>query len=243
MKAAQAMEETFSAGDINSPEKVPLDLRQFIEILEAEGDLVRVTEEVDPRNFELSAMVQLMENGANKVMLFENVKGHDIPVIANLYGSIHRAALSLGLEPSDEEIERYKDDPKGSPGGMAGMSGRKFNAFAMDSRTRAELVMVKELLLDADKRAHAKECEYVMVDSGRCQEVVITENINVLKELPVVWHVKQDASPYITPAGLVQKDPDNGLLNIGVRRHMALRRLAERLSRNGMNVARPARWR
>lgn len=221
MKAAEAMQETFAAGNINSPEKVPLDLRQLIEILEAEGDLVRIKEEVDPRNFELSAMVQLMENGPNKVMLFENVKGHEIPVIANIYGSIHRAALALGVEPTKEEIERYKDDPKGSPGGMAGMSGRKFNAYAMDAQTRAELVMVKELLLDADTRAHAKECPYVIVDSGRCQEVVIrNDNIDVLKELPVVWHLKEDASPYITPAGLVQKDPDNGLLNIGVRRHM-----------------------
>ena len=56
MKAAEAMQETFVAENINSPEKVPLDLRQLIEILEAEGDLVRVKEEVDPRNFELSAM-------------------------------------------------------------------------------------------------------------------------------------------------------------------------------------------
>ena len=81
--------------------------------------------------------------------------------------------------------------------------------------------MAKEVLLDADKRAYAKETPYVVSDApAPCQEVVITDNIDLLKMLPVVHHVKQDASPYITPAGLVQKDPDNGLLNIGVRRHM-----------------------
>ena len=49
---------------------------------------------------------------------------------------------------------------------------------------------------------------------------MIKDNIDILGLLPVVWHLKEDAGPYITPGGLVQKDPDNGLLNIGVRRHM-----------------------
>ena len=85
---------------------------------------------------------------------------------------------------------------------------------------RAELILIKELLTDTDRRAYNKEKPYVMVDNAPCQEVVIRENIDILGLLPVVWHLKEDAGPYITPGGLVQKDPDNGLLNIGVRRHM-----------------------
>ena len=209
------------ATSTNRPEKVPADLAAYMALLEKEGELVRVTDAVDPRNFELSAIVQHMENGPNKAVLFENVKGFkDIPVVANLYGTMHRAALALGIYPTAEQIEALKDDPRGSPGSTAGMSGRKFNAFAMDARSRAELILIKELLLEADRRAHAKECPYVVVSSGSCQEVVVTENLDLFKMLPVVWHLKQDASPYITPAGLVQKDPENGILNIGVRRHM-----------------------
>ncbi|MFO1377887.1 MAG: UbiD family decarboxylase [Steroidobacteraceae bacterium] len=207
-------------GPINRPETVPGDLRQFIEILEREGELVRIKEPVDPRNFELASMVQLMEDGPNKAILFENVKGHDLPVVANLYGTVHRAALALGVHPTPEQIERHRDDPAGSPGAMAGMSGRKFNGFAMDARSRAELVLIKKLLMDADRRAYARERPYKVVASGSCQDVVLTENIDVTKMLPIVWHLKEDASPYITPGGLVQKDPENGILNIGVRRHM-----------------------
>ncbi|MCC7412041.1 MAG: UbiD family decarboxylase [Gammaproteobacteria bacterium] len=224
MKAAKDMRDALSAQrgvtETNKPDRVPHDLTQYLERLESEGELVRIKESVEPRNFELSSMVQLMEDGPNKAILFENVKGHDIPVVANLYGSIHRVALALGIEPSAEQIEQYKDDPRGSPGAMAGMSGRKFNGFAMDARSRAELVLIKELLLEADRRAHARECPYEIVDSGGCQDVVLTEDIDVMKMLPVVWHLQQDASAYITPAGLVQKDPENGILNIGVRRHM-----------------------
>jgi UbiD family decarboxylase len=202
------------------PEKVQSSMREFIDWLKETDELVVVTEEVDPRNFELSSIVQHMENGPNKAVLFENVKGFDMPVVANLYGTVHRCAMAVGIEPTPEQIEKYKDDPRGSPGAMSGMSGRKMNGFAMDQISRAEMILTKELLLDADRRAYAKECPYVMVDSGPCQEVVITDNIDVLKLLPVVWHLREDAGPYITPGGLVQKDPDNGLLNIGVRRHM-----------------------
>jgi UbiD family decarboxylase len=202
------------------PEKIRHSMREMLEWMEQEGELVRIKESVDPRNFELSAIVQLMENGPNKAVFFEKVKGFDMPVVSNLYGSIHRCAMAVGIEPTPEQIERYQDDPRGSPGAMAGMSGRKMNGFAMDPRTRAEMILIKELLLDADRRAYKKERPYVMVDSAPCQEVVIKDKIDVLNMLPVVWHLREDASPYITPGGLVQKDPDNGLLNIGVRRHM-----------------------
>ena len=221
MKAAADMRnELPGRNEFNQPETVARDLREYIAQLEADGELVRVTEQVDPRNFELPAMVQHMEDGPNKAMLFENVKGHDMPVIANVYGSVHRAAIALGVQPTPEQIEDFKDDARGGPGSMGGMSGRKFNGFALDARSRAELILAKETLQDADRRAHAKECPYVVVDSGPCQENVITDNIDLLKTLPVVQHLKQDGGPYITAAGLVQKDPENGLLNIGVRRHM-----------------------
>ena len=192
MSAAEAHQDT--AADLQTSmhaEQVRDNMRDFIEWLKETDEIIVVTEEVDPRNFELSSIVQHCENTHNKAVLFENVKGFDMPVVANLYGTIHRSAMALGIVPSEEQIERFKDDPRGSPGAMAGMSGRKMNGFAMDPRTRAELILIKELLKDADKRAYNKEKPYVMVDSAPCQEVVITDNIDVLGLLPVVWHLKE----------------------------------------------------
>ena len=221
MKATEDMQNTLPAqSEYNKPETVARDLREYIAQLEAEGELVRVTEEVDPLNRELSAFVQHMEDGPNKAVLFENLKGYDGSVIANLYASVHRAAVALGVHATPEQIEELKDKSEASPGGMGGMSSRKFNGFAMDNRSRAEMLLCKEVLRDADQRAYAKECPYVVVDSGPCQEVVHTENIDVLKMVPVPWHLEEDGACYINAAGLVQKDPDNGLLNNGVRRHM-----------------------
>lgn len=202
-----------------NPERISKRVLDFIEKLKETDDVIVVTEEVDPRNFELSAVVQHVENNENKAVVFENVKGHDMPVVANLYGTLRRCAAALGIEATPEQIEKFKDDPRGGPGSMAGMSGRKFNGFAMSAQDRAELVLIKECLRDADRRAYKKEQPEVIVESAPCQDVVITENIDVLKMLPVVHHVTGDASPYITPAGLVQKDRDTGMLNIGVRRH------------------------
>ena len=155
------------------PELVRPDMRGFLKLLHEKDEIIVVREEVDPRNFELSAIVQHSENGPNKAVLFENVKGFDMPVVANLYGTIHRTALALGIVPTDDQIKKYYDDPRGSPGSLAGMSGRKMNGFSMDPRSRAELILIKELFLDADRRAYNKEMPYVMTADAPCQEVVI----------------------------------------------------------------------
>jgi len=213
--------------------KIADDMREFLNLLDELNELVRIKESVDPRNFELSSLIQHMEDGPNKAVLFEKVKGFDIPVVANLYGSIHRCALALGIEPTEAQIELYRNDPQGSFGGIAGMPGRRMNGFTMDERTRAEVILLKEKLVEGDRRALAKECPTGVVDAGSCQDVVIKDNIDLLKMLPIVWHYQEDASPYITPAGLVQKDPDTGMLNIGVRRHMVCE---ERYGKNKMGV-------
>ena len=92
------------------------DLGEFIKVLEEEGELVRIRREVDARSFELSSYVRHMEDGSNRAILFEKVKGYPMPVVANLYGSIMRCAIGCGVEGTPEEIKRYRKDPKGSPG-------------------------------------------------------------------------------------------------------------------------------
>lgn len=84
------------------------DLRGFLKILEDEGLLRRFKEEVDPR-FEIAAhhMKAQMEKGP--AILFENVKGHDMPVVANLLGTRQRLALALGL-PKETSREMINDD-------------------------------------------------------------------------------------------------------------------------------------
>ena len=61
-----------------------VDLREFISDLERRGDLVRITAEIDP-NLEMTEIADRTLRGGGPALLFENPKGSDIPVLANLF--------------------------------------------------------------------------------------------------------------------------------------------------------------
>lgn len=76
------------------------DLRGFLDRLEStpgEG-IARVAREVDPVH-ELSVVVKKMEGRDDRAVRFEHVKGHDIPLVMNLFGTKRRIAIALGLDP------------------------------------------------------------------------------------------------------------------------------------------------
>jgi hypothetical protein len=61
-------------------------LREFIEELEAEGELVRVRVEVDPI-LEISEITDRISKAGGPALLFERVRGSEFPVVINLFGS------------------------------------------------------------------------------------------------------------------------------------------------------------
>jgi len=87
----------------------PMDLRQFLRVLESEGELHRVGTEIDPKH-ELGAICKLHNERANSPALwFENVKGATIPVVAQLLASNRRVALALGQSQKnvfEETVQR-----------------------------------------------------------------------------------------------------------------------------------------
>lgn len=82
------------------------DLRTFIGKLEEADLLARITREVDPR-FELSAVAKGVER-LGKAMVFENIKGYDLPVVTNVFGSRSQLALIFGTTPEDVVREYMK---------------------------------------------------------------------------------------------------------------------------------------
>ncbi len=81
------------------------DLREFLEILQREGELVEVTEPVSIKN-ELAARIDASERAENKAFLFCSVRGHSIPVAAGLYGSTRRHLLGLRMKTMAEFADR-----------------------------------------------------------------------------------------------------------------------------------------
>jgi len=90
-----------------------MDLRQFLKVLEAAGELQRITTQVDPKH-ELGAICKICNEKPNSpALLFENTKGNSIPVVGQLLASDQRVALALGLEPENafEETVRRTATP------------------------------------------------------------------------------------------------------------------------------------
>ena len=87
------------------------DLREFIAELESRGLLKRITTEVDCELeiTEITDRVSKMEGAKNVALLFENVKGYDMPVLMNAFGSMERMAIALGVEKLDDVADEMRE--------------------------------------------------------------------------------------------------------------------------------------
>jgi UbiD family decarboxylase len=86
-----------------------MDLREFLKVLEEEHELQKIKVEVEPKH-ELGAICKIHnERRDSPALLFENVKGHTIPVVGQLLASDRRVALALGLSQENvfnETVQR-----------------------------------------------------------------------------------------------------------------------------------------
>ena len=76
---------------------VGLPLCEVIAALEERGDLVRIKAEIDP-HLEMTEIADRTLRAGGPALLFENPKGYNTPVLANLFGTEQRVALGMGAE-------------------------------------------------------------------------------------------------------------------------------------------------
>lgn len=72
-------------------------LREFLGALERRGELMRVPFPVDPQ-LEMTELCQRSIRAGGPALWFEHPKGHDMPVLGNLFGTTARVAAALGFE-------------------------------------------------------------------------------------------------------------------------------------------------
>ena len=85
------------------------DLRDWIALLEREGELQRVTAEVDPY-LEITEIVdRLVKSGGGPALLFENPKGSEHPLLINQFGTERRMAMAFGAPSLDAVAEKLAD--------------------------------------------------------------------------------------------------------------------------------------
>src|SRR5436853_7479439 len=83
--------------------------QEFINALEAAGELIRIKSFVDPKLEIAEITDRVSKSGSGgKALLFENT-GFGIPVLMNAYGSERRMCMALGVDDLNDvakEIER-----------------------------------------------------------------------------------------------------------------------------------------
>ena len=170
------------------------DVNAFITELDRRGELARINEPVDPK-LEMSALIDKVSKspGGGPGLLFEKPTGGTMPVAANIYGSMSRICLALGVKHLDElaaEIEELTTPPM--PRGF------------MDALKMMPLVSRLTDLLPKT------------VKDAPCQDVVKMDG--GLDELPVLTTWPEDGGPFITLPLVITRDPETGMRNIGTYR-------------------------
>ena len=72
-------------------------IRDYIEYLKENGELLTLSTPLSPK-FEISTILSELGKKEAPAFLFENVKGHQLPVIGNLLGTKKRLSMALGVD-------------------------------------------------------------------------------------------------------------------------------------------------
>ena len=177
------------------------DLRDFIASLEAQGELKRITAEVDPY-LEMTEICDRTLRAEGPALLFENPKGYDTPVLANLFGTPKRVDLGMGAE----SVESLRDighllaalkEPE-PPKGFKDALGK--------------LPLYKKVLSMSPK----------LISKPPCQQYVISGDEVDLSKLPIQTSWPEDAGPLITWPLVITRGPNKQRQNLGIYRQQVI---------------------
>jgi 4-hydroxy-3-polyprenylbenzoate decarboxylase len=170
------------------------DLNDFLSDLDRRRLLTRVTEPVSP-DLEIAAVTdhacKLPDGGP--ALLFEQASSFDIPVATNVFGSLERMCLALGVKTLDDlaaEINQLM-----TPQMPAGIMGA------------LKMLPIVSRLSDLMPKT---------VKDGPCQEIVTRDG--TLDDLPILKCWPEDGGRFITLPLVFTKDPESGVRNIGTYR-------------------------
>ena len=86
-------------------------LKSCIDDLEKKGDLIRISEEVDPY-LEMSAIQLRVFKNSGKAVFFEKIKGSPFPAVSNLFGTLDRSKFMFrDTLKSVKDLVKFKADP------------------------------------------------------------------------------------------------------------------------------------
>ncbi|MDX2503128.1 MAG: 4-hydroxy-3-polyprenylbenzoate decarboxylase [Gammaproteobacteria bacterium] len=177
------------------------DLREFIDKLEAIGELKRIRHSVDP-HLEMTEISDRVLRAAGPALLFENPLGSSVPVLTNLFGTPRRVALGMGEDDVSElreigKLLAFLKEPEPPRG------------FKEALKT---LPIYRKVLDMAPK----------IVKRAPCQSIVWEADSVDLKRLPIQTCWPEDAGPLITWGLVISKGPHKDRQNLGIYRQQVI---------------------
>ena len=179
------------------------DLREFVAQLETRGELKRIRAAVSPR-LEMTEICDRVLRAGGPALFFERASGYDMPVLANLFGTVRRVAAAMGASDASElrevgKLLAYLKEPE-APSGLRDLWD-KFPVF-------------KRVLDMAPKER----------SGAPCQEVIHEAKDVDLGKLPVQTCWPGDAGPLITWGLTVTRGPRKKRQNLGIYRQQVIAR-------------------
>ncbi|MCO6546038.1 MAG: 4-hydroxy-3-polyprenylbenzoate decarboxylase [Gilliamella sp.] len=173
------------------------DFRDFLDYLEQQGELKKITFPVDPY-LEMTEIADRVLRNGGPALLFENPIGYDMPVLCNLFGTTKRVAMGMGREDTSAlreigELLAFLREPE-PPKGIR----QFFNV----------LPKYKQVLNMPVKHR----------SSAPCQEVIFKDDGVDLTRLPIMHCWSDDVAPLLSWGLTITKGPYKDRQNVGIYR-------------------------
>jgi 4-hydroxy-3-polyprenylbenzoate decarboxylase len=169
------------------------DLLDFIHVLEKQGELKRISFEVDPI-LEIAEFADRSVKTQGPALLFEKPKGSRVPVLINAFASMRRMELALEVDSVDAIAARISE----------------YLEMRMPEGLIGKLKMLPKL-------AEMGSFFPRRVSDGPCKEVIRKKDFS-LSDYPILQCWPQDGGRYITLPMVFSRNPDTGKRNCGCYR-------------------------
>ena len=169
------------------------DLRSFLRALEKQNELKRIPFEVDPYLEVTEFADRAVKQGA-PALLFEKPKGSVVPLAINLFASMRRMEIALGVDSVEEVAERI-------------------SGFLQMQKPESLIDKLKLL----PKLKEVSSAFPKAVKDGPCKEIIRHTGFS-LDEFPVLHCWPADGGRFITLPMVFSQNPQTGRRNCGMYR-------------------------
>ncbi|MBC8212562.1 MAG: 4-hydroxy-3-polyprenylbenzoate decarboxylase [Gammaproteobacteria bacterium] len=177
------------------------DLRDFIEELEKDGELIRIKQNIDPY-LEITEISDRTLRAGGPALLFEQAGNSNIPLLANLFGTENRVARALGEEQSASlrdvgKLLAFLKEPE-PPKGF---------------KDALKTLPIYRKILDMSPK---------VVSKPLCQQIIMRGDEVDLSILPIQTCWPGDAGPLITWGLVTTRGPNKERQNMGIYRQQVI---------------------